>query len=913
MKKIGKRILSLILSVVLCFTTFFSVVSVDAIELPPSLNPIQKQPGPKLVYTLDTDTGLLTISGSGDMHDFNELIKQPPWIKQKELIKKVIVEEGVTGIGDYAFYNCTNLTTVVLPSTVKSIRSNPLSVTGSGVGEGTGTNTFSYGAFRGCTSLTTINLPEGLEEIGIAAFRDCTSLKSVVLPDSLKKMGRGAFIGCTGLNEVTFGSGLKETGILAFYNCKSLSTINWLNPAKNYGNDENGKKIETFIEKVSEWSFYNTNFKFVKFPEKVAYIGARAFADCYFLNKVEIYNRKCEISEVLSVGNNTVGNPFDNAGVKGNHNFTVCGFKGSTAETFAQKKNYQFEPLDTCKHEHTHINVKKTVSCTEDGLQDVFCEDCNTVIDSDVVIPATGHDFEITSTRDDTAVDGHIRQYEKCKICNSEDVKLTHVEAADSGTIKKYIWVDGKYTYTNTATCTLPGMETYTCTVDGCGVVQKNPVQKAGHKVEKWTVTKEPNCVEKGSKTGHCSVCDKDVTETIEKTGHTLDTENPVKVEDKTETDGHIYSTYKCTVCGETTVETKHTAWVEGQYTTILSREPSCEIDGYKRDKCDICGETRNVTLPSKGGHTWEATQTIPPTCTSDGHTNYKCTVCGATKKDDVKQKLGHSYVLKPDLTVPATCTQAGSKTYICSRCSGQKEEPIAAKGHYPTPGTKKIYKEATCEEAGSGHATCAKCKEEYDFTIDALGHDFKNEEVPIEDKPGHVYSTPICTRCSYKENTTLVHKEWVEGYYDHRVITNGTCLTGELYIDTCKLCDKTTGNTQGRALGHKFEVVTIYEEPVGTAIGDNIKVEPFSIVYKCKYCQTFETHTGLELYNMWDIGYYNRPSENRTAVDYSSYLDVNKDGFINAKDYATIYSLSKKYSKYKAEQESKPENSTSK
>ena len=77
--------------------------------------------------------------------------------------------------------------------------------------------------------------------------------------------------------------------------------------------------------------------------------------------------------------------------------------------------------------------------------------------------------------------------------------------------------------------------------------------------------------------------------------------------------------------------------------------KPTCTTDGYRRDKCDICGETRTITLPSNGGHTWEVTEQVEPTCTTKGQTNYKCSVCDATKKDSEVPALGHSYVVQKE------------------------------------------------------------------------------------------------------------------------------------------------------------------------------------------------------------------------------------------------------------------------
>ena len=184
MRKNGKRIFSLILSVVLCLTTFLSVMPVGA--------KTEKEPGSRLTHSFDKSTGVLTISGTGEMFDFGDgsiTSKQPPWLDYKPDIKKVVIENGVTSVGKYAFYNCENLTSVSLPESVTTIN-------GGGVtGGAAGTNGLSFGAFRDCKKLTEINFPSKLQSIGIAAFRGCTSLKKVVLPDSVTSLGAGAFVG----------------------------------------------------------------------------------------------------------------------------------------------------------------------------------------------------------------------------------------------------------------------------------------------------------------------------------------------------------------------------------------------------------------------------------------------------------------------------------------------------------------------------------------------------------------------------------------------------------------------------------------------------------------------------------------------------------------------------------------------
>lgn len=109
------------------------------------------------------DSGELRIYGTGSMKGY--FMDNAPWYNFREEIKTVIVEEGITGIGEEAFHSCNNLSSVVFPTSLQNIYTN---------------------AFYHCTSLVTINIPEGVQNIE-SAFWSCTSLKSVTLPQSLKK------------------------------------------------------------------------------------------------------------------------------------------------------------------------------------------------------------------------------------------------------------------------------------------------------------------------------------------------------------------------------------------------------------------------------------------------------------------------------------------------------------------------------------------------------------------------------------------------------------------------------------------------------------------------------------------------------------------------------------------------------
>ncbi len=150
-----------------------------------------------LTWTLEAD-GTLTVGGSGELERIQELSDNA------DEIRSVVLERGITGIGESAFFSYRNLQSVSLPDSLKSIGSQ---------------------AFKGCSSLTSVTIPDSLTSIGGNAFFRCCALTSIEIPDSVKSIGDFAFDSCSGLTSVTIGNGLTSIGKYAFYCCSSLKEI----------------------------------------------------------------------------------------------------------------------------------------------------------------------------------------------------------------------------------------------------------------------------------------------------------------------------------------------------------------------------------------------------------------------------------------------------------------------------------------------------------------------------------------------------------------------------------------------------------------------------------------------------------------------------------------------------------------
>jgi hypothetical protein len=830
MKNKMKRIISLFLSVAMLITTLFALQFT-------TFGATAGTCGNSATWSYDSKTTTLTISGTGATNDYNALISRSPWLNYKSEITKIVVEEGITEIGNYNFYNCVALTSVSLPSTLVSI-------------DGTGTMETSYGAFQNCTSLVSITLPKNLQTIETCAFKGCSALKSITFPDSLTSIGYAAFCDCTALTTVNFGDGLTETGLNTFYNCTSIKKIDW-------GNS---------ITKISAYSFYGYGGTELNFPDTISSIGFRSFANNYYLRKVTINNSNCVISTTLDT---EVSSPF--AGHE-QDSVTIYGHKGSTAEDFATQFSYPFISIDPCDHEETYDKVTVEATCVSTGVKSTICSNCNQVVRT-AEISATGHKYETIETVDQTDVDGHIYTTQKCTVCGDINDVVTHQTLENGETT--YVWIDGYYTYTNTATCTRAGYERYVCTVEGCSQTE-NHVARSSHTVTEWTVTKSPTCTEEGTQEGVCDVCGETVTESIAKTDHYYEDADLLESIDTTEEDGHIHNIYTCQNCNEQIDVTTHVEWIEGFYTPNVISEAHCVIDGLERDTCTICGETRNVVLEANGEHDWYETSTTEPTCTATGKIYYACTNCTMTKYENI-DALGHDYVLVPDNSKAATCTETGYDYYKCSRCSATKQETVAKVGHTVDKYDYTVIAEPTCEDAGSAVSTCTVCGEQFTKTLDALGHNYVDVTVDLtsENKPGHSLVTPTCSRCGSTKSSSMTHSEWIDGYYTTSDGVSPACATQGYTRDTCSICGTVRRNPIP-ALGHMY-----YYSGLNDSEG--------KMIYTCSICHaSTESYFAYEIMQLWDEQYVNK-KPSRTAVDNTSYLDANGDNIINAKDYAIL------------------------
>ena len=282
--------------------------------------------GNNLTWVLTND-GTITFSGTGDMRNYSSA-SSTSWYAYRDQITSIELEDGITSIGNFAFYglenvvdvtipegvtsiggfafkNCTSLETVDLPSTLKKL------------GES---------AFFGCSKLSKIVIPEGIYTIWGYTFKNCTSLKEVTLPSTLIKVDEAAFYGCSSVKELDIPSNVSIIGIYCFKNCTSLAKVTLpeklteIREAVFYATALSEIEIPEGVKKIGPYAFKNcTALKTVTLPKTLTSVGEASFYSCTALTEITLPDnvtsignyafRKCENLDTLNLSANleTIG------------------------------------------------------------------------------------------------------------------------------------------------------------------------------------------------------------------------------------------------------------------------------------------------------------------------------------------------------------------------------------------------------------------------------------------------------------------------------------------------------------------------------------------------------------------------------------------------------------------------------
>ena len=313
-----------------------------------------------LTWTLDAD-GTLNISGMGAMKDYGYDSNRNPVYKNSN-VKKVVIEDGVTSIGESAFFYCSSLTSITIPDSVTSIGDY---------------------AFFNCSSLTSITIPDSVTSIGESAFYGCSSLTSITIPDSVTSIGNSAFSYCSRLTSIMIPDSVTSIGDYAFRNCSSLTSITIPNSVTSIGNN-------TFRLCKS--------LTIITIPDSVTSIGESAFDNCKNLKTISL---SCKSSlkrsdfggqaDLVSYASHTLNKTEAKAATcteDGNNEYWTCEHCGKyflsddtnpeTATAVEQSETI----LPAIQHKNAELRNASEPTETSPGYSgDRYCPDCDTVFE----------------------------------------------------------------------------------------------------------------------------------------------------------------------------------------------------------------------------------------------------------------------------------------------------------------------------------------------------------------------------------------------------------------------------------------------------------------------------------------------------------------------------------------------------
>ncbi len=202
-------------------------------------------------------------------------------------LTSVTIPNSVTSIGEHALSYCYGLTNVTIPNSVTSIGNGAFTYSSSltSIDIPNSVTTIGEDVFSDCGSLTSVTIPNSVTTIGECAFRGCGDLTSVTIPNSVTSIGNGAFAFCSGLTSVTIPNSVTSIGEYAFEGCSGLTNIEVTNGNTIYDSRDNCNAI---IETASNRLI--AGCQSTDIPNSVTSIGECAFYDCSGLTDVTIPN-----------------------------------------------------------------------------------------------------------------------------------------------------------------------------------------------------------------------------------------------------------------------------------------------------------------------------------------------------------------------------------------------------------------------------------------------------------------------------------------------------------------------------------------------------------------------------------------------------------------------------------------------
>ena len=377
------------------------------------------------------EDGTLNISGTGAMKDYNADDNPSPAYNNSK-VKKIVIEKGVTSVGDYAFRSCNNLTSIMISNSVTSIGNSAFfyctSLTSVTIPDSV-TNIGNY-AFAGCKDLTSITIPDSVTSIGNSAFYNCSSLTSITIPDSVTSIGTATFSGCKNLTSITIPDSVTSIGNSAFVGCKNLTSITIPDSVTSIGEStfkycsnlktislscKSSLKRNDFGEQADLVSYTNQHL-LTKTEAKAATCtedGNKEYWTCEHCGKYFLSDdanpataTAVELSETVIPASHKLTKVEAKDATcteDGNKAYWTCEhckkyFLSDDTNPETAKAVEQAETVIPASHKLTKVEAK-AATCTEDGNKEYWtCEHCKKYFLSDDTNPATAKAVELSET-----------------------------------------------------------------------------------------------------------------------------------------------------------------------------------------------------------------------------------------------------------------------------------------------------------------------------------------------------------------------------------------------------------------------------------------------------------------------------------------------------------------------------------
>ena len=496
-----KKVISLFLSL----TMLLSIVSViDFSTFADTLT--TGNCGDNVTYSFDESTGVLTISGTGDMKQWPEY--DSPWCADTR-IKTLIIDEGVTSIGDRAFQDCRNLSNVKLPNSLTLIYND---------------------AFSNCTSLASVIIPDSVTSIGDDAFEGCISLKSIEIsdnnknyssvdgvlfnkdksvlviypagktdsvysiPNSVTSIGNSAFSECTNLSNVTIPDSVTIIGVSAFYDCKNLINVTLPNSITSIDysvfsdcTSITNITIPDSVTSIGDSAFEGcTSLTSITIPNSVTSIGNDAFYSCYFTFGSFVNNSKCQYNRGETIVD-TDSDGFcikDNVLVKMRPNYAID--EVSIPNGVIKIGDYAFEYCTSL----TNITIPDSVTSIGDYAFE-FCESLTNITIPDSVTSISDYAFEYCASLTSVTIGNSVTDIGYAAFSGCDNLKNIYYKGSqeewnkinirdnNNNLTNATIYYNfiactqnnhnyfGDWTVVKEATCTTSGLKQRTCSYDG--------------------------------------------------------------------------------------------------------------------------------------------------------------------------------------------------------------------------------------------------------------------------------------------------------------------------------------------------------------------------------------------------------------------------------------------------------------